>query len=165
MGVLLPALVALGVAVLAPSVAPRFSISAAHPHLVLVLGVIATIAIGGETGLVWAFVGGIALDVLTGRPLGATAFVLLIVLGSTALVARPSPRLRLVAATGFVPVCSALSSILLVLVLRVLAPPVVVPDFGSLLPGIAYDTVIGAVVAPLTVLLARRSATAGLVHG
>ena len=56
-------------------------------------------------------------------------------------------------------------SILLVLVLRVLAPPVVVPDFGSLLPGIAYDTVIGAVVAPLTVLLARRSATAGLVHG
>ncbi|TMC64217.1 MAG: rod shape-determining protein MreD, partial [Chloroflexi bacterium] len=83
MRVLLPALVALGVAVLELSVAPRFSISDAHPHLVLVLGVIATIAIGGETGLVWAFVGGIALDVLTGRPLGATAFVLLVVLGGT----------------------------------------------------------------------------------
>jgi rod shape-determining protein MreD len=165
MKVVLPALAALGAAVLELSVAPRFGVSGAHPHLVLVLGVIATVAIGGTTGLVWGFTGGAALDLLAVRPLGATAFVLLIVLAGAGLVGRPPPRLRPMAAIGLVPVCSALSSILLVVVLRALATPAVVPDAVSLLPAIAYDTAIAAVVAPVAVLLARRTVAAGYAHG
>src|SRR4051812_18019274 len=127
MRLVFPALAALGSAVLELSVAPRFSVSEAHPHLVLVLRVFAALPAGGETGVVWAFVGGIALDVLAGRPLGVTSFVLLIVLGAAGLVARSSPSLRVVAAIGLVPICSALSSLLLVLVLEALATPVALP--------------------------------------
>src|SRR5436305_450031 len=144
MWVLLPALAAFGSAVLELSVGPRLNAGEPRPHVVLVFGVIATVAIGGETGLVWAFVGGTALDVLANRPLGATSFVLLIVLGGVGLVARSSPALRLVAAIGLVPICSALSSILLVLVLGALASPVALPGLGTLLLGAGYDSVIGA---------------------
>ncbi len=47
------------------------------PHPVLVLGVIWAIAGGLEAGLAWAFVGGLALDILGQRPLGSSAFALL----------------------------------------------------------------------------------------
>jgi hypothetical protein len=50
----------------------------ATPHPVLVFGVIWAIAGGLEAGLVWAFVGGLALDILGPRPLGSSAFSLLI---------------------------------------------------------------------------------------
>ena len=69
-----------------------------QPHLVLVLAVIVTIAVGLEAGLVWAFVGGLALDVLAQRPLGSTAFALLLCVGgasssvASSLVFVPSPR-------------------------------------------------------------------------
>ena len=44
---------------------PRtFGSEGSQPHLVLVLGIIVTVAIGLDAGLVWAFVGGLALDVL-----------------------------------------------------------------------------------------------------
>ena len=56
----------------------------AQPHLVFVLAVIWTVAAGLDSGLVWAFVGGIALDVLAQRPLGHSAFALLIAVGVAA---------------------------------------------------------------------------------
>ena len=46
----------------------------ANLHPVLVIGVIWTIAAGIERGIVFAFVGGLTLDVLLGRPIGASAF-------------------------------------------------------------------------------------------
>ena len=39
----------------------------AQPHLVLVFGIVVTVAVGLEAGLVWAFVGGLVLDVLAQR--------------------------------------------------------------------------------------------------
>jgi rod shape-determining protein MreD len=56
------------------TVVPYLAVGDAKPHLVLVIGVIWTIAAGIDRGVVWAFVGGLFLDALTGRPLGASAF-------------------------------------------------------------------------------------------
>ena len=69
-------------------------VGGAQPHLVFVLGVIVTIAVGLEAGLVWAFVGGLALDVLAQRPLGSTAFALLLCVGGASVFGRLFARLR-----------------------------------------------------------------------
>jgi rod shape-determining protein MreD len=94
MTLLLAAVGAVVTALVELTVIPYLRIGAAHTHPVLVLAVIVTIAIGIEAGLVWAFVGGLALDVLAQRPLGSTAFALLLCVGATSLLARSLAHLR-----------------------------------------------------------------------
>lgn len=73
----LAAVVATGAALLETTVGPHVAVGGGGPHLVLVLGVVWTVAAGVESGLAWAFAGGLALDVLAQRPLGSSAFALL----------------------------------------------------------------------------------------
>lgn len=97
------ALGALVAALIETTVLPLFPIAGATINLVFVLAIVATMTMGVEDGLVWAFVGGLMLDMLTpGRPLGATTFTLLIVVGVAVLAARffaPGRRWPAVAAT------------------------------------------------------------------
>lgn len=158
------ALAALGAALLELSVAPHFSLDGAHPHVVLVLGVIVIVAIGPQAGLAWAFAGGLALDVLAGRPLGATAFTLVVVLGGAGLMARSAPRFRLVTTLALVPICSALGWAILLAILSVLATPVAVPEPAPLLAGLIHDTAIGAALAPLVLFIVDRRARVGHVY-
>ena len=81
MTLLLAAVGAVVTALVELTVTPYLRIGSAQPHPVLVLAVIVTIAVGLEAGLVWAFVGGLALDVLAQRPLGSSAFALLLCVG------------------------------------------------------------------------------------
>ena len=164
MTILAVALVALAAALVELSVGPHFGVADAHPHLVLVLGVIATRTIGTQVGLAWAFVGGIALDVLAGRPLGATAFALIVVTGAAGLVPPSAVRFRLPAAIALVPLCSALSSALLVAALGILGTPIATLDLGSLLAGMAYDTAVAIIVVPLVILAVDRRSRAGRVY-
>ena len=90
MTLLLAAVGATVTALLELTVGPYLRFGTAQPHLVLVFGIVVTVAIGLEAGLVWAFVGGLVLDVLAQRPLGSTAFALLLCVGATA-VARAAP--------------------------------------------------------------------------
>ena len=76
-------------------------------------GVIWTIAAGIDRGITWAFVGGLVLDSLLGRPLGVSAFALLASVGGAALIAQPFPRLRLVAPVVAVPVLTIVNSVLI----------------------------------------------------
>jgi len=86
------ALGALVAALIETTVLPLFPVAGATINLVLVLAIVATMAMGVEDGLVWAFVGGLMLDMLTpARPLGATALSLLLVVGVTVIVARFFP--------------------------------------------------------------------------
>ena len=94
MTLLLAAVGATVTALLELTVGPYLRFGTAQPHLVLVLGIVVTVAIGLEAGLVWAFVGGLVLDVLAQRPLGSTAFALLLCMGATAVLARLLVRLR-----------------------------------------------------------------------
>src|SRR5262245_66427897 len=74
MRLLLAAVGATVIAVLELTVGPYLRVGEAQPHLVLVVGIVVTVAVGLEAGLVWAFVGGLVLDVLAQRPLGSPAF-------------------------------------------------------------------------------------------
>ena len=92
MSLVLAAVGAAVAALIQSSILPFTSAGGAGLDLVLVLAVVWTMTVGLEGGLVWAFLGGLLIDVLLMRPLGLTAFVLLLAVGAAWLVGRVSPR-------------------------------------------------------------------------
>jgi rod shape-determining protein MreD len=159
MTLLLAAVGAVVTALLELSVVPYLRIGDAQPHPVLVLAVVVTIAFGFEAGLVWAFVGGLALDVLAQRPLGSTAFALLLCVGGASLLARSFIRLRPIVPIGAVFVLSIGYSMILFVTFSALGQPLPVADpLGAILPGAVYDAILAAIVGPLTIAVHDRRA-------
>ncbi len=157
MTLLLAAVGAVVTALIELSVAPYLRIGDAQPHPVLILGVILAIAVGVEAGLAWAFVGGLALDVLAQRPLGSTAFALLVCIGGASILARSFARLRPIVPIGAVFVLSLGYSMILFVAFGALGTPLPVADpFGTVLPSAVYDAVVGAIVGPLTIAVHDR---------
>ena len=139
------------------SLVPYLSIGDAHPHPVLVFGVIWTIASGLEAGLIWAVVGGIVLDSLLSRPLGVSAFSLVAGIGATIVIARSVIRIRPVAPIIAVPVVSLVYSATLTALLSAIRPPVGLSDpLASFMPGATYDAVLGLVFGPLLLSIKDR---------
>lgn len=160
MNLLLAAIGATVIALVEATLAPYLKVGDAGPHLVLVGGVIWTIAAGIERGITWAFVGGIVLDSLLGRALGTSAFALLLAVGVAALLAKPVPRLRLVLPVVAVPVISVGYSMLILALGTATQPGLSVADPTRLfLPGALYDGILGMFIGPLVVTLHDRRAT------
>ncbi|MCI0346914.1 MAG: rod shape-determining protein MreD [Chloroflexi bacterium] len=161
MGLLFAAIGATVTALVEVTLAPYITVGDAAPHPVLVGGVIWAIAAGIDRGITWAFVGGLVLDSLLGRPLGMSAFALLVAVGGAALVAQPFPRLRLVAPVVAVPILSLASSMLILALDAAARPGAAISDpVGLLVPGAIYDGIIGMFIGPLAVLFHdRRAAT------
>jgi rod shape-determining protein MreD len=161
MSLLFAAIGATVTALVEVTLAPYIRVADVAPHPVLVGAVIWTIAAGIDRGITWAFVGGLVLDSLIGRPLGVSAFALLAVVGGAALIAQPFPRLRLVAPVVAVPVLSLANSFLIMSLTAAARPGADVSDpLSLLLPGVIYDGIIGMFVGPLAVMLHdRRTAT------
>lgn len=154
---LLAAVGATAAALVELSLAPYLGVGGAHPHPVLVFGVIWTIAIGLDSGLVWAFVGGIALDSLATRPLGISSFALLVSVGGAALIGRSFVRIRPLAPLISVPVLSLVNSMILLALLAAIRPPVTTADpIAAFMPGAAYDAVLGVLFGPLIVSIRDR---------
>ena len=78
MSLLFAAIGATVAALLEASLVQYISVGDAAPHPVLLGGVIWAIVAGIDRGIAWAFVGGIVLDSLLGRPLGGSSFALLV---------------------------------------------------------------------------------------
>jgi rod shape-determining protein MreD len=158
---LLSAIGATVVAVLDATLSARYlTIGNATPHLLLVLGVIWSIAAGIERGVAWAFVGGLVLDALLGRPLGVSPFALLVCIGGARLIAQPMARLRLLAPVLAVPVLSLVYSMLILVLGSTGEGAGSVSDPLSLfLPGVAYDGVLAVLLGPLIVNTHDRQLT------
>jgi rod shape-determining protein MreD len=155
---LLVAAIAATVAALFESTVTQYlRVGDAQPHLVFVLTVVATVAAGLDTGLVWAFVGGIALDTLGPRPLGTTAFALLITVGLTSVLARSLARLRPIVAIIATALLSLVYSMTLAFLFSVLRPSAALPDpLRLLLPSVPYDVIAALVIGPLVVSIHDR---------
>ena len=152
MTLLLAAVGATGAALFELTVGPYLRIGTAQPHFVLVLGIVLTIAVGLEAGLVWAFVGGLALDVLAQRPLGSSSFALLLCVGGASLLGRLFTRVRPLAPVIAVPVLSLLYSMVLFVAFGALGSPLPVSDpLQTVLPSVVYDTVLAVLIGPLVV--------------
>lgn len=152
MTLLLAAVGATGAALFELTVGPYLRISGAQLHVVLVLGIVLTIAVGLEAGLVWAFVGGLALDVLAQRPLGSSSFALLLCVGGASVLGRVFVRVRPLAPVIAVPVLSLLYSMVLFVALGALGSPLPVSDpVEAIIPSVVYDTVLAILIGPLAV--------------
>ncbi len=154
---LLAAIGATLAALLELSLVPYLRIGDAHPHPVLVFGVIWTIATRLEIGLVWALVGGVMLDSLASRPFGTSVFAMVIAVGVAAVIARSFIRIRPLAPVIAVPIVSLLYSLVLLALLAAIRPPVIVVDpIAALMPGAAYDAVLGLIFGPLLLSIRDR---------
>lgn len=159
MRLLLAAIGAMAAAVLELSLLPYVGVGDARPHPVLVLVVVWTIVGGLESGLACAFIGGLLLDLLALRPLGSSAFALIVAAGGAALFARTLVRVRAISPVVAVPVLSLAYSLALLGALTALGVTSAVEDpIGLLLPGVLYDGVLGVVVGPLAVAVRDRRA-------
>jgi rod shape-determining protein MreD len=159
MSVLLAILGATAAALAELSLVPYLGIEEAHPHPVLVLAVIWTLASGLDRGLPVAFAGGLVLDMLAGRPLGMTALALLAVVGLAAVLGRWLYRVRPVAPVLAVPVLSLGYSLLLFGIHSAVRSPLAVADpVATVLPGAVYDGLLGLVLGPLAISLHDRRA-------
>jgi rod shape-determining protein MreD len=131
----------------------------AQPDLVLVF--VVTVAVLGdfESALVWAFLGGLMIDLLTPRPLGSTVFTLLTSVGLASLLGRVLDRARNVAPVLAVFGLSFVGNSLLLVIYGFIRQPVPVPDLlGAFLPGALYSTVVALFVLPIVVILQARAA-------
>ena len=157
MTLLLAAVGAVVTALLELTVGPYLRIGDATPNLVLVFAVVVTIAVGLEAGLVWAFVGGLALDVIAQRPLGSSSFALLLCVGGASILARSFARLRPIVPIGAVFVLSIGYSMILFLTFGALGAPLPVADpLSTVLPSAVYDAVLAAIVGPLVIAVHDR---------
>ena len=158
MSLLLAAVGAIVAGLLELTIGTYVRVGDAQPHLVLVLGVIWTVASGLDAGLAWAFAGGLLLDILAPRPLGSSAFALLVALSLAAAAVRPFQRLRPLVPVALVPALSLVYSVLLLVTFGALRSPISAPDpMTTLVPGIVYDAVIGVLLGPLIVSIHDRA--------
>jgi len=159
MTMLVAAIAATVTAIIESTITPYLRVGDAQPHLVFVFAVVWTVAVGLDSGLVWAFVGGLALDTLAQRPLGSTAFALLVAVGLTAAIARPLHRIRPIVAIIAVALLSLLYSMTLVLLFSVLRPAAALTDpLRFVAPSVIYDVVLAAIFGPLAVSIHDRFA-------
>jgi rod shape-determining protein MreD len=106
---------------------------------------------------VWAFVGGLVLDTLAQRPLGSTAFALLLVVGATGAITRAFVRIRPVVAIIATLLLSLVYSMTLLMLFSVLRPPSTLADpLRIVAPSVLYDVIVAAVLGPLAVSLRDR---------
>lgn len=140
-------------------VLPYLGIGEAHPHPVLVFGIIWVAAAGIDRALVWAFVGGLVLDALTSRPLGLSTFSLLLAVGAAQALSRTLLRIRPIVPIISVGLLSgAYSTIQLVLFGALRSPIPAVNPWESVMPGIVYDIVVAVLFGPLIVAIHDRYA-------
>jgi rod shape-determining protein MreD len=139
------------------TVAPYLRIGDAVPHFVLVFGVIWTVAGSFEAGMVWAFVGGLALDILGQRPLGSSAFSLLVAIGVASVVGGVLGRVRIIAPIAATAISSPIYSMLLLITTTALTTAALSPTaLAAVLPSAVYDTILAAVVGPLAIAVVAR---------
>lgn len=152
MTLLVAAIAATVAAIFESTITSYLRVGDAQPHLVFVLAVIWTVAAGLDSGLVWAFVGGIVLDTLAQRPLGSTAFALLIAVGATGFLARTLARIRPMVAIIATALLSLVYSMTLVVLFSVLRPTAALADpLRIVAPSVLYDVIVAILLGPLIV--------------
>jgi rod shape-determining protein MreD len=143
------------------TIVPYLRIGDAVLHPVLVFGVVWAIAGGLEAGLAWAFVGGLALDILGQRPLGSSAFSLLIAIGIASVIGGLLGRVKIIAPIVATAIASPVYLMLLIVTTTALtSASLTAAALDPAIPSAVYDTVLAVVVGPLVLaIVLRRQAT------
>ncbi len=157
MSLVLAAVGAAVAALIQSSILPFTAAGGAGLDLVLVLAVVWTMTVGLDGGLVWAFLGGLIIDVLLMRPLGLTAFVLLLAVGGAWLVGRVSPRAVYPIVVATAAATAAVASVLTVVLFGILRGlPAGVDPLAQAVPTGLMAGLAAALVAPVPLIIRRR---------
>jgi rod shape-determining protein MreD len=154
-------LLAFLVGIVHAAIAPVIVLGGVKPNLVLIAVVLVTVLIGFLPGITWAFVAGLAANLLVGAPLGSVPLTMLIVAAIAAGGARALGRLTWIYPVAAVLVGSIVADALTLLLGQLVA--------DTPLPGgVPADTVVAAAVlnaaiaaillAPARLLVARYAA-------
>ncbi len=138
------------------TIVPYVQIGDAALQPVLVLAALWAVVGGLEAGLASAFVGGLALDVLSQRPLGASAFSLLIAVGAASLVGATLGRARIIAPVIATAIASLVYSMLLLFVTSLLIGVATEGAGRMVVPSAVYSTVAATAIGPLAVAMVMR---------
>ena len=153
MSVLAPAVGAVLAAILESSVLTHLQVGSVKPDLVFAVGIAIAMVLGFESGMTWAFVGGITLDLLLpGRALGSSALTLVLVTAGALVVARAMwpPRLAVISATSF-----GLTFVYQLLLLGLLAITAGVAFSGLALTDLILIGVLNTVITAVAVVVVR----------
>jgi rod shape-determining protein MreD len=144
----------LAAALLQSAVAPFLSIGGARPNLPFVVAASWSLAAGAAEAVWWAFVGGLAADLLSGGPLGAFAVASLPPVAAIGLGERPAPRpIPVLLGASFVTAAAFVAGVLYILALAIAGTPV--PDISGLAIQIGGGAIFTGALAIATYPIAR----------
>jgi rod shape-determining protein MreD len=157
--VALAILVPLAAALLQGSVVSLVSVGGARPNLPLLVAGSWSLAAGAGEGVWWAFVGGLAADLLSGGPLGAFAVASLPPVALVGLGERPAPRpLPVLIGAAFLVAAAFVAGLLYVGIIALAGSPI--PDPAVLLAQAAAGAIFTGLLGIATYPMARWAARA-----
>ena len=157
MNTLIAVIILGGATLLQVTLAPYIEISGVHPDLVLVLVVSWIVLRGLEEGLLWAFIAGVSLDMLSGAPFGVFTLTMLVVAWLVSLFHGRIFGSSIVLPLSLIFPLSLLFNGLALFLLAVLGRPIAWSDvfFSKLVPVAIFNTMMMMPVFPLLYLLNR----------
>jgi len=134
----------LAVALLQATALPALKILGVKPELMLLTVLAWSLLRGVEEGLVWAFLGGLMLDIFSGGPLGASALALLVVSFLSGLAEASVTRTSFLLPIGAALAGTLLYQVLFLLIVHVTRGGVPWADslFQVTLPSLAVNTLL-----------------------
>ena len=154
-------LLAFLVGIVHAAIAPVIVLGGVKPDLILVAVVLVTVLIGFLPGITWAFVGGLAANLLVGAPLGSIPLTMLIVAALVAGGARALGRLTWIYPIAAVFVGSILADALTLVVGQLVADaplPEGVPADIVTAAAVLNAAIAALLLAPARLLVARYAA-------
>jgi rod shape-determining protein MreD len=150
----------LAAALLQSAVAPFISVGGARPNLPFLVAGSWSLAAGAGEAVWWAFVGGLAADLLSGGPLGALAVASLPPVAAIGLGERPAPRpVSVLLGASFITAAAFVAGVLYVLALAVAGTPL--PDPAGLAiqigGGAIFTGALGIATYPIARWLSRHT--------
>lgn len=136
--------------------ATRIEVRGVKPDLVLLLIVIGTLLYGSRSGIVWAFIGGIALDVFSGGPMGGSSLALIAAAAVAGIGHRTLSRYNLLVPIGAIVTSTAVYAFVYLSILAALdyfgVAEYSLPVFPTLqyivIPALAYNTTLMLLAMP-----------------
>jgi rod shape-determining protein MreD len=141
----------LAAALLQGSVVPFVSIAGARPNLPVLVAASWSVAAGAREAVWWAFVGGLAADLLSGGPLGALALASLVPVAAVGLGENTLRPRSIVGGAVLVGVASLGAGLLYLLILFIVGQPLSDPVVlaGRAAVGAIYNGVLAIVTYPI----------------
>ena len=141
----------LAAALLQGSVVPFVSIAGARPNLPVLVAASWSVAAGAGEGVWWAFVGGLAADLLSGGPLGALALASLVPVAAVGLGETGVRSRSVIGGAALVGVATLAAGLLYLLILVVVGQPLADPVLlsGSAAAAAIYNGVLAIATYPI----------------